>query len=72
MVSGGVGITLLPSMAVPTEVFPRDAIVVRSFGGRPPGRTIGLAWRKSSARRREFEMLADLLRSSPPRGVTAV
>lgn len=47
MVAGGAGITLLPSMAVPTEA-KRARLRVRPFAAPAPKRTIVLAWRKRS------------------------
>jgi hypothetical protein len=35
-----------------------------TLGSSPPGRTLGLAWRTSSARLREFRMLAELMRGT--------
>lgn len=62
MVAADVGVTLLPSIALPTEVRPRDPVTVRKFAKRGPERTIGLAWRKTSARVADFEILAKILR----------
>lgn len=61
MVAGGLGVTLLPETAAAALVQPRGPIVLGEFA-KPPGRTIGLAWRTSSARLREFRALADVMR----------
>jgi LysR family transcriptional regulator, hydrogen peroxide-inducible genes activator len=61
MVAGGLGITLLPEAAAAALVTPRGPVGIASFGKSPPGRTLGLAWRTSSARLREFRMLAETL-----------
>lgn len=63
MVAGGLGITLLPETAAAALVQARGPIALAEFAKPPPGRTIGLAWRTSSARLREFRMLADTLRA---------
>ncbi|HVY26007.1 MAG TPA: LysR substrate-binding domain-containing protein [Polyangiaceae bacterium] len=47
MVAGGIGITLLPGIALRTENRARS-LAVRSFGARGPARTLVLAWRKTS------------------------
>jgi len=47
MVADGVGVTLLPRLAVPTEAR-RAEICVRPFAEPAPGRTIGIVWRKRS------------------------
>jgi len=64
MVAGGVGITLLPKMSVHAELDRNPNLKLIPFAGRAPARSIGLAWRKSSLRRREFELLGELLRQA--------
>ena len=61
MVAGGLGITLLPEAAASALVTPRGPVAVAALGKPPPGRTIGLVWRTSSARLREFRLLAEVL-----------
>jgi LysR family hydrogen peroxide-inducible transcriptional activator len=48
MVSAGIGVTLLPSIAVDVENR-RGQLAIRPLAGKPQGRTIVLAWRKESA-----------------------
>ncbi len=62
MVQGGMGLTLLPSMAVPVEA---GGLVVRSFSTPAPLRTIGLAWRATSSRAEEFRLLGEALGVAP-------
>ena len=47
MVSAGMGVTLVPEMAVPVETRLARVSVVR-FAKAPPVRTIGMIWRRSS------------------------
>ena len=47
MVAGGIGVTLLPAIALRSENRARS-LVVLSFGARAPARTLVLAWRKTS------------------------
>lgn len=61
MVVGGVGITLLPSVAIEVEATPERALSLIPMGSKPPSRTIGLVWRKSSMRSKEFEMLGEAI-----------
>jgi LysR family hydrogen peroxide-inducible transcriptional activator len=61
MVAGGLGVTLLPEAAAAALVQPRGAIELAEFTSPPPGRTLGLAWRTSSARLREFRLLAETM-----------
>jgi LysR family transcriptional regulator, hydrogen peroxide-inducible genes activator len=63
MVAGGLGVTLLPEAAAAALVPPRGAVDLAGFAAPPPGRTIGLAWRTSSARLREFRMLANTMQA---------
>jgi LysR family hydrogen peroxide-inducible transcriptional activator len=48
MVSAGIGVTLLPSIAVDVENR-RGQLAIRPLAGKTQGRTIVLAWRKESA-----------------------
>lgn len=60
MVANGLGVTLLPQMAVDAEIR-NDRIALLRFQDPEPVRTIGLAWRRSTSRRREFEMIGEAL-----------
>lgn len=64
MVAGGMGITLLPEAAADALVQPKGPIELARFQSPPPGRTLGLAWRTSSARLREFRLLAETLKAA--------
>ncbi len=61
MVANGVGVTLLPALAIEVEVR-AGRLGVCPFTAPAPYRTIGLAWRSSSPRRDEFLLLAEHLR----------
>jgi LysR family transcriptional regulator, hydrogen peroxide-inducible genes activator len=61
MVAGGYGITLLPEMAVASEVHQRSDIRLLRFSTPEPKREIGLAWRKTSPRKAGFHQLGQLL-----------
>lgn len=67
MVANGYGITLLPEMAVAAEVHASDGIRLLPFHAPEPKRAIGLAWRKTSPRKRDFIQFAELLREAAPR-----
>ncbi len=56
MVANGYGVTLLPEVAASVEVRDRRVKQLR-FAGREPARTIGLAWRRTSPRERDFAAL---------------
>ena len=59
MVAGGVGVTLLPEMAMKVERVEELSMI--EFVGKGPSRTIGLVWRKSSSRGSEFELLGEAI-----------
>ena len=68
MVAHGYGITLLPELAVASEVHQRSDIRLLRFAAPEPSREIGLAWRKTSPRKADFNAFADLLKdvAAPP------
>ncbi len=60
MVANGYGVTLLPEVAVDAEG--RDARVkLLRFSEPQPARTIGLAWRRTSPRKNDFEALGRII-----------
>jgi LysR family hydrogen peroxide-inducible transcriptional activator len=61
MVASGTGITLLPSIAVPTES-QRAALAVRALAAPEPTRTIVLGWRKRSALAGTLHKIAETIR----------
>jgi LysR family hydrogen peroxide-inducible transcriptional activator len=66
MVSAGVGITLLPMLAVNPPVPASDSIKLLSFKNPPPTRRLALVWRRSSAMGSFLRQLAAVLRALPP------
>jgi LysR family hydrogen peroxide-inducible transcriptional activator len=61
MVSAGMGVTLIPEMAVPVET--RSASVsISRFEAPEPTRTIGMVWRKSSPLANQLTEIADVVR----------
>jgi len=60
MVAAGYGVTLLPKLCAGIEV--RDArITLLRFGEDVPRRTIGLAWRRTSPRKRDYLALGQTI-----------
>jgi LysR family hydrogen peroxide-inducible transcriptional activator len=60
MVANGYGVTLIPEIAAPVEA--RDERVTLLRFARPePFRTIGLGWRKTSSRARDFRALGKII-----------
>ena len=63
MVANGYGVTLLPEVAVDAEA--RDARVkLLRFTEPQPARSIGLAWRRTSPRRKDFEALGEIVEAT--------
>ncbi len=61
MVAGGLGVTLLPEASTATLIQRHGPVALAEFVKPVPGRTIGLAWRTSSGRLREFRALAETM-----------
>jgi LysR family hydrogen peroxide-inducible transcriptional activator len=62
MVAAGVGMTLLPSLALGAPVLPSPSVVVRPFVEPAPSRRVALCWRRSSVHRELLVKVADLIR----------
>lgn len=65
MVAAGVGVTLLPLLAVKPPVPPQSNIRLLSFDAPVPSRRLALAWRRSSAMGEFLQTLAGVLRDLP-------
>lgn len=61
MVGAGIGVTLIPEMAVPVETRSAHVAVAR-FPGPQPERRIGLVWRQSSPLARQLVQVAEVVR----------
>lgn len=64
MVDNGLGVTMLPQMALDAGILNHTNIVARPLEGRNTAREIALIWRKNSPREKDFRLLADLLRKA--------
>lgn len=62
MVGAGIGATLLPEMSLEVEARRPDMLKIIPFENPVPVRRIGMVWRRSSARKREYRQLASYLR----------
>jgi len=58
MVAMGMGLSLMPALYVKSEVAHQDIVVARPFRGPAPARSIGMVWRRGTAREAEFRALA--------------
>jgi LysR family transcriptional regulator, hydrogen peroxide-inducible genes activator len=60
MVGAGIGVTLIPEMAVAVETRSASVSVAR-FKNPQPSRTIGMVWRKSSPLARQLEQISEVV-----------
>ncbi len=63
MVDNGLGVTMLPRMAVDAGILHDTNVVARPLKSAHASREIALVWRKNSPRSDEFRLLADELRA---------
>ena len=63
MVDNGLGLTMLPEMAVDAGILQGTDVVARPLKSKQASREIALIWRKNSPRRNDFELLAEELRA---------
>jgi LysR family hydrogen peroxide-inducible transcriptional activator len=64
MVAGGLGVTLLPKIAINAGVTDNTGIVLRPLTGDGGFRMLGFAWRPGAARAAEYRAMAPLLAES--------
>ena len=63
MVGAGIGVTLIPEMAVAVETRSASVAIAR-FGGQQPSRSIGMIWRKTSPLAKQLAQIAEVVRTS--------
>lgn len=63
MVASGLGITLIPELAVPAQPSELNRIAIRPFTHPQPWRSVGLLWREQSGNQQELRMLGDFLQA---------
>lgn len=61
MVANGIGVTLLPRMALDSRILSGTDVETRAFRERNVSRSIGLMWRKKTPRRAEFALLGKFI-----------
>lgn len=63
MVGAGLGVTLIPEMAIPIET--RSApVAISNFANPQPSRTIGMIWRKTSPLSQHYLRISNIVRQS--------
>lgn len=63
MVGAGIGVTMIPEMAVPVETRSAHVACTR-FDGPQPGRTIGMIWRRSNPLADDLRAIAEVVRAA--------
>ena len=63
MVGAGIGVTLIPEIAMPVETRSADVAIAR-FEDPQPSRRIGMIWRKTSPIAKQLTEVADVVRRS--------
>ncbi len=66
MVAEGIGMTLMPELAVPAKTRKSDDIRYIEFADPRPARRIGMLYRKNSYREETFNHIAELIKSVLP------
>lgn len=66
MVDNGLGVTMLPEMAVDSGILDHTQVAARPLDAENASRRIALVWRKASPRERDFRLLADVLAEARP------
>jgi LysR family hydrogen peroxide-inducible transcriptional activator len=61
MVDNGLGVTMLPEMALDAGILGGTNVVASPLAADNPSRHIALVWRKHSPREKDFRLLADVL-----------
>ena len=66
MVGEGMGMTLIPELAVPTKITKADEVRYIEFSDPKPNRRIGMLYRKNSYREETFNNISELIKSVLP------
>ena len=72
MVDNGLGLTLLPEMAIRGGILANTHITARPIRSPNAHRDIALVWRRNSPREADFRLMADILRNAADRQREAV
>ncbi len=72
MVDNGLGLTMLPEMAINGGILANTQIVARPINSPDAKRQIALVWRRNSPRETDFRMMADILRNAAARQQEAI
>ena len=66
MVGNGLGVTIVPAMAVDSGILEGTGVTARPLAAEHAYRRIALIWRKGSPREKDFRLLGEALRGTAP------
>jgi LysR family transcriptional regulator, hydrogen peroxide-inducible genes activator len=64
MVDNGLGVTMLPEMAIEAGILEHTSVSARPLASEHAIRTVALVWRRASPRERDFKLLAEVLKAA--------
>jgi LysR family hydrogen peroxide-inducible transcriptional activator len=64
MVDNGLGVTMLPKIALDAGILDHTRVVARPLDAAAPVRTLALVWRRASPRERDFHLLGEVLKAA--------
>lgn len=64
MVDNGLGVTILPKIALDAGILDHTDVVARPLDAASPVRTLALVWRRASPRERDFQLLGEVLKAA--------
>ncbi len=64
MVDNGLGVTMLPKIALDAGILDHTKVVARPLDAAAPVRTLALVWRRASPRERDFHLLGEVLKAA--------
>lgn len=63
MVANGLGVTLLPDVAIKGDILGDTKLQLKKFSSEKVSREIGMAWRKSDPRREDYLLLGEFIKA---------
>ena len=64
MVDNGLGVTMLPKIALDAGILEHTNVSARPLDAAHPVRTLALVWRRASPRERDFQLLGEVLKAA--------
>ena len=64
MVDNGLGVTILPKIALDAGILDHTNVAARTLAADHPTRTLALVWRRASPRERDVHLLGEVLKAA--------